>query len=641
MVPSPQQVKKSPANSGTLYGSGGSGLGAMVGGTPGAMGGLGNTPGGGGVGFGGYDSPSAAMALGSVDLDGIHGLVSEGLVGGLGGRGMDDEKRRQLENIIQILSNSKGRLSAAGVERLAQRLGLEIMWDDNMKAGSKTLIIAGSAHLALDIDFMNDAVVKVALSFAESPESVTRHTEKAGDILMRDLEVGVGESTLTKKLDRFAANLERLAMLDKLSGNPGLNCHEAVAGIFESLERLQKWEVERVKEQEDMGKRDAAFVERVVMCTKSGRPVMHTRDRLGLSLEYWQTKRLITSKALKHDDEKTWSLLIECAPLPSLTVFPPLRVSSDWISKNIMPDVPREADLFADPRHPQPSPYDWLEPDSTVVPAKDSTMDGTEASKEKVLDVIFMAKFDPPLTLPKDIADRICEIMSAPYDVYQLRPVTFDELLFPRSPDELLEANATRKIVTETHIRVPGREGKEGQEHTHKNNLYIEKIVYGRTLSELPFSHPQQLVTILPWLRQYAFLSSLLLKTFGPGLEPKLKLKSPNRKIRNRMDEFDAFMKGTTGKGKDLQLDVLLQVDGLSNTVRLRVIFPLEGKDTVDVGLRIGGNGRVEVESENVIERSKGKVREGKKLSKEDLGTVLEICEDLGVWAEFVRGRLG
>ena len=42
------------------------------------------------------------------------------------------------------------------------------------------------------------------------------------------------------------------AALDKLSVMPALNCHEAIAGIYESLKRLHEWELSRLKEENDM-----------------------------------------------------------------------------------------------------------------------------------------------------------------------------------------------------------------------------------------------------------------------------------------------------------------------------------------------------------------------------------------------------
>lgn len=90
IVPSPQQFKKSPANSNTVYGY----------------------PGGGGhptnSSFGGvYDSPSAAMALGVSGLAdlGLDGMGASGLgaLGSMSGRADDDDRRRKLQQVLDIL----------------------------------------------------------------------------------------------------------------------------------------------------------------------------------------------------------------------------------------------------------------------------------------------------------------------------------------------------------------------------------------------------------------------------------------------------------------------------------------------------------------------------------------------------------
>ena len=97
MVVSPQQVKKSPANSNTLYGyTSGSGGGHPTNSSFGA----------------GYDSPSAAMALGGVPnladlgLDSMGGGPDMGPLGALGalGKGDEDErKKKRLEAVVDIL----------------------------------------------------------------------------------------------------------------------------------------------------------------------------------------------------------------------------------------------------------------------------------------------------------------------------------------------------------------------------------------------------------------------------------------------------------------------------------------------------------------------------------------------------------
>ena len=92
VVPSPQQYKKSPANSNTLYGY------------PSGSGGGHPTNSSFGVG---YDSPSAALALGGVpglselSLDNM-GTPAPGPLG-RGVRGDEDERKRRLQQVLDIL----------------------------------------------------------------------------------------------------------------------------------------------------------------------------------------------------------------------------------------------------------------------------------------------------------------------------------------------------------------------------------------------------------------------------------------------------------------------------------------------------------------------------------------------------------
>lgn len=95
VVPSPQQVKKSPANSNTMYGYPNSGGGHPTNSSFGV----------------GYDSPSAAIALGglsNMDL-GLEGMgtplggVSLGVGAGHAGRREEEDRRRRLEAVMEIL----------------------------------------------------------------------------------------------------------------------------------------------------------------------------------------------------------------------------------------------------------------------------------------------------------------------------------------------------------------------------------------------------------------------------------------------------------------------------------------------------------------------------------------------------------
>ncbi|CCD48841.1 hypothetical protein ACHAP3_009853 [Botrytis cinerea] len=627
------------------------------------------------MGMVGFDSPSAALALGmGADVVGDLGIDLQGIGVLGGGPGKDEEeKRRRLMGCVEILKPNKGRLSEAGLERLARRVGLECLWEDMMGSASngRTLIIAGNA-LALDIDFANNIVQKVSLSFPDAPESVTKHEKTASDILLRDLQFEAGESPLTKMLDRFAANLERLTMLDKLSVIPGLNCHEAVAGIFCSLHKLHSWEVGRLKENEMLGMGDEDVV-RAAMCTRSGIPIMHSRERLGLSIDYWQEKRRIPTKG-KKQNRKTWSLLVEVAPLPSMGVgvYTPLRVSDKWISDDVQQANPAVDDLFRAAQLQEGPILNWLEPDNTLLPTSpDIKSNDLNVGTQKFPEAMFVAKFDPPVVVPYAIAMQIYQSTQTPFDFSEI--TTFDGLMFPLSAEEALKTNETqaRTINVEKNVSVWDREGKK-EAKQHFNTLYIEKIDYGRKVEEVSFSHPRQLVEMLPCLRQFALLSTVLRKSFEAEERSKSKSRGPSKSEPlsksseidtlnppTKKQEFEDFMKGIIAtptsksvleeskkekKGESTHLDVSLT---LTPVPRVEIVFEFK-KRSANVIFEIQGNGRVVVAQENILngmgedEVMDGMGEEGKArtLTSEDLGRMLEVCEDLGVWVEWIKGRL-
>lgn len=542
-------------------------------------------------------------------------------------------------------------------------------------SNGRTLVIAGNA-LALDINFANNIVQKVSLSFPDAPESVTKHEKTASDILLKDLQFEAGESPLTKMLDRFAANLERLTMLDKLSVIPGLNCHEAVAGIFCSLHKLHNWEVGRLRENDMLGMGEEEIVS-AAMCSRSGIPVMHSRERLGLSLDYWQEKRRIPTKG-KKQNRKTWSLLVEVAPLPSLVVgvYTPLRVSDKWISDQIQRAEPAVDDLFQAAQLREGPILDWLEPDNTLLPAtSEHKTDSLDVGTQKFPEAMFVAKFDPPVIVPYAIAMQIYQMTQTPFDFSEA--TTFDGLMFPLTPEEALKTSETqsRNISTKKNIPVWDREGKKTTEQ-HSNTLFIEKIDYGRRVEEVSFNHPRQLVEILSCLRQFAFLSTVLRKSFTAEENSKSKerdlsksntvSKSPEPETISpptKKQEFEDFMMGLTSRpmptsasssiAKEKKKNVSTHLDvslTLTPVPRLQMVFDFK-KRSANVVFEIQGNGGVIVMEENVLNGENGDSEmggddtigmkgKGRALTREDLGRMLEVCEDLGVWVEWVRGRL-
>ena len=651
VVPSPQQFKKSPANSNTLYGHPThSSFGAMN-----------------------FDSPNTAAALSAMPQLADHVLdAAMASTAGLQGPAptkvnVEEEKRKKLQQVIDILKIHQGRVSEEGIERLARRLGLSCLWEDQMgSSGSiRTLVLAGTG-LSLEFDLANNAVGKVSLSFHESPEIVTRHADSAAEILFNDLRLGPVESPLTKMLDKFAINLERLAALDKLSVMPALNCHEAIAGIYESLRRLHEWEVSRLKDDDDMKGKSEEYITRTAMCMKSGQPVMNARQNVGLSLDYWQgrhtrPKRLKGGAAKVEDDgkPKTWSLLVECAPSTAL-VYPSVRVTDKWISTDIRKANPTEDDLMLETGGPV---LDWQDPEDVLLTSSETkgegAMEGIEQelniSNSKLPDVMFVAKFNPSLLVPYEIANQI---HSSTGSTMEQGPVaTLDGYLFPPKPDDKAEADASyRRIRRQRSVLAAEEEGRKVQK-IHKNVLTFEKLEYGHLMNELPFSHPRQLVALLPILRQYACLASLLDKSFGVHTEG---VTNESREVEEQhtiRDEFDAFMSDALSEDACPPRFDKLPVDVSLHTQPhpvIRLTFPFRTR-TADICFDVGVNASVNVVFENVLDDDemeypgpanggrngdglgKGK---GKKLTKADLGKILDVSGDLGIFVEFVRWRL-
>lgn len=628
VVPSPQHVKKSPANSQTLYGHPtSSSFGAIN-----------------------FDSPTAAALgtlppLGDIALDANGGLILGGA-----GRTDEDEKKRKLQQVIDILKVNKGRVSEEGIERLARRIGLECLWEDQIgsSGSSRTLIIAGTG-LSVDIDFTNNTVDKVSLSFPDSPDAVTKYANEAGRILLADLQLKSDENPITKMLDRFSVNLERLANLDKLSIMPTLNCHEAIGGIYESLNKLYEWEVTKIREEGTVV--DNAV--RTVMCLRSGRPIMNARDQVGLSIDYWQDNKVKSknNKSKAGEEAKTWSIIVECAPSSAL-VYPSIRVSDKWISDSIEKPNPTADEILMSANGVV---LDWQEPDNILLPSSDlekseGEMEGIEHEANglatKLPDVSFVARFNPPLAVPYGIAVQIYNSTGAAMDTFHLS--TFDGLIIPNGPDDKPEADGShRRLERERIIPAYNQHGHHHQKviKSHKNTLSIPKLDYGQSTTEVSFSHPRQLIEMLPTLRQYAFLSMLLERSFGPETRDTAPDDEKPDTSKTLKDEFKAFMAEAKSSEKVAHDQSYLPLEVSLYThpaLSIRVTFPLK-KRVADIWFEIGLNGVLTVKSQNILAEDgsdETRPNPGKTLKPADLGNILEMTKDLDVFAEYIKARL-
>ena len=548
---------------------------------------------------------------------------------------------------------------------MAQRSGLELLSEDSTGPDGKkgrTLVIAGSVTLAIDIVLEDNIVRNISLAFHESPPSVTEHAEAAGAILLADLQLLPNQSPLTKTLDNFAANFERLANLDKLSISPGLDCQEALAGIFVSLGKLHEWEVARLKEEPGGSSKPNEHLSAMALCTRSGKPVMHSRGKVGVALQYWKDSHLVhpsTAKiaAYRQRTEKVWSLLLGCAAIDHGGLLP-VRVSENWISNDIV--------KIDDGMDSKIAPFDWLEPDNVVLSSSEETKDTgmemlqSDLSTARVPRVMFTATFDPPVILPQNEWARLYSIANLEppnigmNDFNRPSPPTFDSLFFPIAPGVKVDPSETRSLTRWQTVTSHSSQ-HDGSGSSYCNTLFIYKPIYSQTISEIPFSHPRQLVEMMPLLRQFAFLATLLENSFGnkktynavPKSSSTLAIAKTDS-MTTKADELRDFLNGTDSTQQDgvqsdknrdapINLDVILNVHPVP---QLQVVFPFMDS-TANISVQISIGGVVEVLSENVL-RKMSPLRTEKLdgLTSESLGKALQRLEDLGSWAEWIRTRL-
>ncbi|KAI2639974.1 mediator of RNA polymerase II transcription subunit 1-domain-containing protein [Xylaria nigripes] len=595
-----------------------------------------------------FDSPSAAAALGGLGLSDINldniGVVS--LVGGTGRSDEEDRKKRMDSVVSALWAFDTGRVSNDGLERLAGRLGLECLWETagTGSENDKILIIAGRT-MGVEVNIKNHIVTHASLAFNEPSQALDKHVEKASAILFEDLALGPGETQLTKKLSKFRVNLERLATLDRLSVTPSFNGHEAVAGMWESLEKLHRWDVGRLREDPALSDRSEENLRVLALCSRHGCPLMHTRGRVGLTLNYWKQYRALKSTSVEGGNGKTWGVLIDCGAANSM-VYTPVRVSDKWIG----PDIVRTHSI--DDAIPGTEPViDWLEPPNTLLPpTEDAKLEGglesnAALSGPKSLDVVFMATFDPPVVVSHGVAMEIYKIsaFNAP-----LPGSTFDNLLYPVAEVSAYDPSEPRVMAFTQTVPV-FLDIHNGQKtpalKAHNNTLLVDKPVYGQVVTHVPISHPKDLIAMLPMLRQYAFLSLLLDNSFKPRegipLFPESRPADDGVSNKGTTDhEFGHFMSKDKTFPERLKVDMVLSAHPIP---RLQLVFPFR-QTTAMINIEIQLNGKVHIVSDNIFPESAGDFSQcegkGMFLTKQQFAEKLEICENIGIWIEFVKYKL-
>ncbi|KAI9715510.1 MAG: hypothetical protein M1828_000817 [Chrysothrix sp. TS-e1954] len=487
----------------------------------------------------------------------------------------DAERRRRLETVSTMLGGRSSRISQEGVERLARSLFQEVEREEGMGTNQNTSYVMAGNSVAVIVEFegKSSAVVdKVELQYHGLSHTVEEDAEAGAAILKHDLQAASGAVPINATLGRFARNLERLSRMDKLS-MPGANCFEAISGIHTSLKRL--YEHERKIVGSLVGDHSTGIKpsgDREVLRKKSGRPRMQAHDTMGLSVDYWDRASLSNQAPEKAssspgagtglmiddlNDGATYSMTLECEH-SSPAFYPTIRTSEDWLSESITKPAGSGADDFQDPMNLDADvaetsdtkansdttafegvaniSLDWrdiptpmmtsVEPDPFTSATTENGILGPVQSQAR-----FIARLNPPLTLPLHLASQVYASvgvdLSQDASTWQSLP-GWDNIVLPThwtSNTITLEQSPTTFSPRQIHANrivstpfVPASPSVESAQKSWSVNLHISsssRSVAARTIDTIPFSHPRQLIELLPLLRQWAFLTYVLQQCFG------------------------------------------------------------------------------------------------------------------------------
>lgn len=426
----------------------------------------------------------------------IQNLGMTGLKLGIA-RDSDEEQKHRIKEVVNSLrARVAGRgVSRESVERLSRLEGFESIWADN------GINIAGN-FVDLEIEFYagHDVVKDVSLRYATPEYTEGERREEATAVLKRNLAQTPQDAELGKwrSLQSFHENLQWLAKLDKLSQE--VNCFEALEGIEENLKRIWAQEGKTGKYGGDYEHLCSGVI---------GRPSMHKGSRIGLGLEYWVDQaKVLDGKRQKpssdamaidrpqdqrvddmEEQQNLWTVMVECEE-----GYPPLRISKEWVGNEAFTAGEKS-------ESPSPESVNWLDPPQTMrlshgnhpdPMALDSSMLESSPPNRR-----FFAKLEPALDVPILAASEIYRHLGMQLP-QEFKMTTYDDLLVSEwsplsmeAPPQLGRRKRRKLVHAFDSAGVPN-----SKQHSYTFQAF--ESIAGRTIRDLPFSHPRQLADILP-----------------------------------------------------------------------------------------------------------------------------------------------
>ncbi|KAK1822503.1 hypothetical protein LTR12_003066 [Friedmanniomyces endolithicus] len=543
-------------------------------------------------------------------------------------RNEDEERRVKMRRVLKSIGKPKGRVSEEAMARISRMVGFDLAIDhetpeERVKnaslVGNRSFDIAGKKIL-LEVTLKDQRPEDVTAAFATENAGLHEQAQAVGKVLLDDLR-DAGEVPLSASLDRFAANLERLASIDCLSSDH-FDSFEALSGIYTSLRRLYDQEV-------------AAASEIEVVRRRSGKPVVHADGQIGFKIAYWDADRF-------YDDSKkvddviglfTLGLRIERS---SAGIYPSVRVSDQWLQDPLELSTTELSTTIP-----------WQEPLPTLILASTNEDAMVVDSEPKLPDLRFTAKLDPPVVLPWQVATSVLQSVGLPAPQLVTYPPAWHAMAVDPSGKTPFNLMAARVMVAEKSVLV--MKGGEETEITHAYVLDVAKPDGGYKLERLPFAHPRQLVELLPTLRQWACLGSLVKSLFAGDSSAAGKLGTTS-------------VTGMTGNGIvkrnapiPISLNDLLtppttppSVDRLTVSVSLAtspvptlsfIFSTAMDRPVCNVIVQVLQNGVLSViDTEGFTDDAGTEVVDD--ATSKRLSEALEACGDLGVWLEWVRSQI-
>ncbi|GAB7349996.1 hypothetical protein MBLNU459_g0677t2 [Dothideomycetes sp. NU459] len=610
-----------------------------------------------------------------------------------GRRNEDEERRIKIGSVMgKLLGKRKrdrgdrfGRISEEGVRRVGRWAGLDVdvdsKWESKEFEGRRPVVIAGKNAVMVEFAFNNNLATKIDVSFVSDDKDVTAHQAAAASVLLQDLTPPPGVAAINTKLDRFASNLQTLARLDKLSVADQLNCFEAITGVYTSLRKLYEHEKKAAVGGLEENPGDLHLrAEREVICKNSGRPRMHARQKIGLSLDYWMNKRNITAGSTPRDDgamdvdsassprdgneESVYSLELTVES-SSPELYPALRVSSKWVGDRIL--IPSSETMSPSALLSGGPSIDWQDPPSSYLPADDQHADamsidgGQGARQQKLPGARFVAKLHPPLVMPWNVANQILQsVGSAPST--DTNPLgTYVTTLLEQSNVSSTPAVGTGPAATSiTTVATPSGDMK------HENALFVPKQDFVYNLREIPFAHPRQIIGVLPTLRQWACYGSLVRDTFVTSAPELGQTSSLGNGLKDAviaeqrqlsLDEILAASISSEEREETRSSDAnqMLPMDMSLSTLAtpgFDLIFPLHSKevDLASLNVKVLADAEIVVTGQNLVgsanagpaDKAENQEEEEETTRKvREMGRALEIAGDVGTWIEWLKTQYG